>query len=280
MIDFQTRVKTHLSAYRLDTMGIAECGSWRDRPYEHILPIEQVSDNILPSIRDQFWEWIGPQRVKLHRDFAHLNSSQAFCFNFFYPFLRSESGLKGLLHALKIDGTAASGAEFEYIPDRGEGTSFDFLLRLTSGARVLFEVKYTESDFGSAKSDQKHHAKYSELYQPRCGNRYASAYEGANAFLKHYQILRNIWHLRDMEGDVVIFLVPRSNEAIGRKLHVIRECIHQCLRDRVRVVFVEDLLREVQVSEVFDRSIQLCMNEFAEKYLPASATGGQPRLSK
>ena len=46
-----------------------------------------------------------------------------------------------------------------------EGTCIDFSVPLQSGARVNFEIKYTESEFGSAKADQAHLEKFERTYQ-------------------------------------------------------------------------------------------------------------------
>ena len=143
---FQDRAKDHLGKYRSADLKIVECGLWRGMPYQHILPLDRLRENILPTVRDSFWKWVAQRRIKLHKDFAHLNSSQAFCFNLFFPLMQSENGLQSLLSALNIKGAAIRNVQFEYIPEPGEGTSFDFLLPLASGARILFEVKYTESD--------------------------------------------------------------------------------------------------------------------------------------
>src|ERR1017187_5138014 len=86
---FDLRVKSELSKYRTDSLGMSEQGTWRGRSYGHILPRESSRSNIIPSIREAFWNApVG--KVKLHTDFHHLNSSQGLCFNLFFPFLSSE----------------------------------------------------------------------------------------------------------------------------------------------------------------------------------------------
>lgn len=224
MLDlFDQRVKNELSKYRTSSLGISDQGTWRGRPYGHILPPYARRCNIIPSIREAFWN--SPMRnVKLHADFHHLNSSQGLCFNLFYPYLGSKGYLKMLLDALRVDGYPGDGAAFEYTPDPLEKTSIDFLLPLQSGARVLIEVKYAETSFGSAKKDREHLNKFSLIYRPHFDGRFMPEYEQADAFLDHYQILRNIWHLRGEEGDLAVFLLPRSNEALQRRVKIIRKC--------------------------------------------------------
>ena len=263
---FDLRVKSELSKYRTDSLGMSEQGTWRGRSYGHILPRESSRSNIIPSIREAFWNApVG--KVKLHTDFHHLNSSQGLCFNLFFPFLSSEDYLQILLNALGIEGNPGTGAEFEYAPDPLEHTSIDLLLPLESGARVLIEVKYTETSFGSAKRDREHLDKFALIYRPRFDGRFVPEYEQVDAFLKHYQILRNIWHIRDEEGDIVVFLLPRSNEALRRRVNVIEECTHHRFRKRVRIVYLEDLLETLEKRSVAHPRLCVTLAEFREKYL-------------
>jgi hypothetical protein len=205
--------------------------------------------------------------VKLHTDFHHLNSSQGLCFNLFFPFLNSEGYLQILLDALGVDGNPGSGAEFEYAPDPLEQTSIDFSLPLRSGARVLIEVKYTETSFGSAKKDAEHLDKFALTYRPRFDGRFLPEYEQIDFFLKHYQVLRNIWHIRDAEGDIVVFLLPRSNEALLRRVSVIEGCTQGRFRDRVRIVYLEDLLETLEKRSIEHPALCATLTEFREKYL-------------
>ena len=263
---FDRRVKRELTKYRITSLGISEQGTWRGKAYGHILPREFYRCQIIPSIRGSFWK--APMRnVKLHADFHHLNSSQGLCFNLFFPFLSSEIYLQILLDALGVDGTPGAGAAFEYTPDPLEKTSIDFLLPLQSGAKVLIEVKYTETSFGAAKKDGEHLDKFALTYRPRFDGRFMQEYEQIDAFLKHYQILRNIWHLRDREGDLVVFLLPRSNEALQRWVNVIKECTQERFRERVRLVYLEDLLGRLEKCAAAHSDLQATLIEFREKYL-------------
>jgi hypothetical protein len=208
--------------------------------------------------------------VKLHADFHHLNSSQGLCFNLFFPFLSSEAHLQLLLDALGVDGTPGTGAAFEHSPDPLEKTSIDFLLPLQSGAKVLIEVKYSETSFGAAKRNGEHLDKFALTYRPRFDGRFMPEYEQIDAFLKHYQILRNIWHIRDAEGDIVVFLLPRSNEALQRRVNIIKECAQERFRERVRLVYLEDLLERLEKRAVAHSGLHAPLVEFREKYLSSA----------
>jgi hypothetical protein len=86
---FVNIVKEHLSQYKNNVLHISVNGKYKDGEYGHILPKENKSLNILPS--SFYDEIIGEiDKVKLHQFFPHLNSSQALCFNLFYPLLLSK----------------------------------------------------------------------------------------------------------------------------------------------------------------------------------------------
>src|SRR5688572_18033974 len=82
---FGQSVQAHLSGYKRTVLGLAENGNWRGKSYAHILSYDLNELNILPSIRERFWSDLPGMKIKLHRDFHHLNSSQAVAFNLFYP---------------------------------------------------------------------------------------------------------------------------------------------------------------------------------------------------
>jgi hypothetical protein len=84
-VRFNERVRKHAADYKRTVLGVTEDGLWKGKPYPHILPYKLDRLNILPSIRDQFWTQFPDMEIQLHRDFHHLNSSQAVAFNLFYP---------------------------------------------------------------------------------------------------------------------------------------------------------------------------------------------------
>lgn len=156
MKDYNHHVKDHLAEYKTKRLKISENGIWikNKRKYPHILPKESERLNILEPYRDQFWEY-RKQRpdLKLHRDFHHLNSSQAMCFNLFFPLLIDKDLRPVLLKDILGCNTGLiSGFEFEKVIDPKENTNFDLFLRLKDKTRIFFEIKYSEPDFS-----KKHH---------------------------------------------------------------------------------------------------------------------------
>jgi len=178
-------------------------------------------------------------------------------------------GLRALLAELKVEGLPAEEGCFEYQPDLTEGTCIDFSLPLQSGARVNFEIKYTESEFGSAKADSEHKRKFNETYKPRLAGRFKEPFFCETWFLEHYQIARNIWHMNEGAGDIAVFLFPKANSYLRREEDTIRTCALEPFRSRIRIVYLEDLIlglkRELEPSDTEHRQQ---LKEFRQKYFP------------
>jgi hypothetical protein len=270
--DFQQRAKIWLSRYKREVLNVYEDGIWlrNRRAYSHILPIAERRLNVLSTIRDEFWKWFSGRGIRLHSDFHHLNSSQALCFNLFFPLImyNDAEGMSALLAALGLTGTPAGGGCFEFEPNASEGTSFDFMLPLSTGSRIYFEIKYTESAFGSAKADEEHLRKFESVYKPMVGKRFENSFCSPDGFLRHYQILRNLVYLNAGSDDLALFLIPKANRSLARSESVIRSCAVQPFRSQVRIVYLEELITKLQ-SELKRRGTRhdMSLEEFCLKYL-------------
>lgn len=271
---FQNKTKSHLAAYKRQVLGVAEDGIWRKnkQPYSHILPIAEQQLNILPSIREEFWSWFKGRGIKLHSDFHHLNSSQALCFNLFFPLLHDgEEALEMVMAALGIHEEPAEGAAFEFQPNTIEGTCFDFSIPTKSGSRVYFEIKYTESGFGKTQADAKHLDKFHSIYRPMLSGRFEESYCDVDRFLANYQIVRNIWHLKEDSGELVVFLYPGANRLLRQKEPVIRSCAVEPFRSRVHIAYLEKLIAALREDRRCTDREATAFAEFQEKYLPGES---------
>ena len=104
----------------------------------------------------------------MHRDFHHLNSSQALAFNLFFPYFGMPHGsAEPLLRGLGLEPRPVHAWAFEEVPEPQEGTNFDFFVAFGSGQRLLVEAKLTETEFGTREADDAHRRKLTELYRPR-----------------------------------------------------------------------------------------------------------------
>jgi len=173
-----------------------------------------------------------------------------------------------LVSALGIEGSPTAYACFEYQPDLTEGTCVDFSLSLQSGRRVNFEIKYTESEFGSAKLDEAHKKKFERVYRPRLRGRFEESFCCTTKFLEHYQIARSVWHLNEAAGDIAVFLFPKRNARLRQQESIIRSCALEPFRSRIRIVYLEDFVDQLRESlRPTDTQLQRNLEEFGTKYL-------------
>ncbi|MFM1655804.1 PGN_0703 family putative restriction endonuclease [Brevibacillus sp. B_LB10_24] len=161
------------------------------REYSHILPKELFRLNILDPYRDQFFNDPIAEEIKFHQFFHHVNSSQAVCINYYYPFI-TEGKLEWIAEIFGCQDRVSEWA-FEKVVDKAEQTNFDFYMKATGGKQLFFEVKYTEQEFGTAKNDESHQRKYHLIYSRRLKGKVKKC--SMEDFFRHYQILRNISYL-------------------------------------------------------------------------------------
>jgi len=254
MQSYSSLIKNHLAAYKRIELNIEANGTWRKNSYPHILPATEKAKNILQPYRESFWEWLKYQKIKLHTDFHHLNSSQAMAFNLFYPFMvEGREGYRLLGHILGLpDDDPIEISEFEKVfpKEKGtvwkEGTNFDFYIRSKSGAQVFFELKLTEQDFGTiTKPSDNVKAKWKELYVDRLRGKVTDNYLDMVEGFKHYQILRNISYVDTNSSNRIIFLCPKQNEMIMKQASKIREIAFTYLSEKVDIVYLEGLVNRI-----------------------------------
>jgi hypothetical protein len=204
---YAERMKRHLAEYKRQRIGVEADGEWsRGGSYAHILPSSLAKLNILEGIRREFWEYYEERKsvLPLHTDFHHLNSSQAFAFNLFFPWVGNAEPADPLLSALGITGRVWTDGQFEVMPDAAEQTTVDVLGELQDGGRIFIEVKLTESAFGSCDPKDSHRKKLKEWYAPRLVERAVVGSDADAEFFAQYQLYRNLCHLDVPRGDVEV----------------------------------------------------------------------------
>ncbi|HUQ75791.1 MAG TPA: hypothetical protein VM183_13785 [Burkholderiales bacterium] len=279
-MNYQERLRAHLVKYKFRVLGVLAGGAWKgprtgavsEQP--HILRAEHARLNILAPYRERFWlEFEGTgngdaQPLVLHRDFAHLNSSQAMCFNLFYPmvvdrgwaatFVQSALGLKDGVKSLA----------FEYVDDPEENTHFDFFAQMESGAKIYFETRLAELGLGTGELAEGHRDKLARLYAPRLAGLVDEKWLDPEAFFRRYQLMRNLCYL-DKPANLLYLVVPRANESLQQALRILPEITDGPLKDRVRVLYLEELLDRLKpLLRGREEGLKAHYREFREKYLP------------
>lgn len=267
-ITYQTRIKHHLAAYKRNRLGVAEDGLWRGngQPYGHILPKSLQKLNILEGIRAEFWDFWKGTGSRLHEDFHHLNSSQAMCFNLFFPLMLHSNNSSLLSRIFSLGSDPVVGTAFEKIPDRKEGTNFDFYAEGASGRRIFLEMKLSEADFGSAEPDARHLRKLQDIYAARLTGKVSDAALIPKTFFKNYQLLRNISFVDATRDDLLLLVFPRANTALARGARFVEEYLTSALSRNVRVLYIEDILARIRAA-LKAPSLQAHYGAFQEKYI-------------
>ena len=272
-ISFRDITCAHLAAYKVSVLNVSEDGLFhyrgRDIPMPHILPLAHRDLNIIASYRDKFWS-SDHSKVKLHRYFHHLNSSQALCINLFYPLI-AENALGIIMQYLGIASGNTMQAQFEAESDieiAARRTSFDFFAKPNESTDVFVEVKYTEDGFGRAENDYEHQAKFQKTYLPLVkGSRFLTEEcQDQKFFLEHYQILRNLIHIN--ESSYVVLLFPSANGVVAQEAAFAREkLLNDAGRPKLKIVFLEELVSFLE-ARVIGGSLEDYYRAFRTKYLP------------
>ncbi len=205
---FRDQACAHLSEYRRNDLGLAEEGVFyhRGEPHRkgHILQKVSERHNLLERYRDRFYA-SKHGATNLHRYFHHLNSSQGLCFNLFFPLIE-EKHLPFFIRSIGSDMSLPMDEQIEFesqLEVAARRTSFDFHVRGAEDREIFIEVKYTEDGFGGAKDDAEHQQKFRDTYAPLLRDEYLTPEcHDPKFFLKNYQILRNLVHIKS-DSEVV-----------------------------------------------------------------------------
>lgn len=273
MTQYTKELQSHLTSYKHSRLGVREAGIFLHRGVElrcgHILPKELKWLNILEPCRKEVHRYIGAHPdIRLHKFFHHLNSSQAFALNLFFPYFEGgHAASSALIRSLGTKGTASSWMP-EHLPDADEGTNVDISWQSEQGGWTHCEVKLSEAEFGKAKHDPRHLKKLKEIYgpvlQPYCP---ATMLEPA-IFFGYYQILRNVWLAARDPAASVVFLLPRHNEPLWKPLDEVVSSLEPSLRKRIHFAAMEDVLEKLTKDKSCPPRLSWYAELLSEKYVP------------
>jgi len=272
---FAKELQKHLAAYKSSRLGVKEAGIYLHKGKEvrhgHILPENLKWLNILEPFRSEIRDYLSAHReIRLHKYFHHLNSSQAFALNLFFPFF--ESGASDpVLRALGTKGSISKWLP-ELVPDAEEGTNVDISWQDTKGSWTYCEIKLTEQEFGKATGEDRHYSKLEHTYGPALRPYCSAELLQPDAFFAHYQILRNIWLAARDPRSSVVFLLPARNEALWEPLRKVRGSLKPPLASRVHLAKLEHVLHSLAIDKSVPPRLSWYSQFLREKYvLPESA---------
>ena len=272
---YADRLKRHLADYKVLRLGIADPGTFEHRgrqvQHDHILPLEQQDLNLLERARRFLSEYEKQRTLTRHQFFHHLNSSQAFAFNLFFPYFCCGSYCaRSLLRAFGQNSELA-GWEPEAVPDEAEGSNIDIRWCTSDGVTTFCEVKLSETGIGTTLNDSRHRCKLENIYAPVLAPYFNHAQLEPSVFFRSYQYYRNVWHMVRTPEARLVFLLPKQNIVLWRQLQDLLRVTSNEIAGRISMVAIEDVL----ASLIADRRAPDDLRQYAatlgEKYLIRSA---------
>jgi hypothetical protein len=254
-------IKEHLAEYKDKVLNISANGIWKknNKQYAHILPEILKEKNILNSdYHKMIIDEIANNNIKLHSDFHHLNSSQALCFNLFYPIFFENIFVTLFNKNRKSE--IVEEYKFEYIENNNENTNFDLFVK-TNEKRYYFEIKYTEKEFGKEKSDDRHIKKYNAIYKERL-NIFSNV--SMEIFFEYYQIFRNIIY----NNGYNVFVFPKNR--IDLENTIIGVIENHCTKEQqehIIILSIEEIVKEILVNNGDNEKLINHYNSFMKKYI-------------
>ena len=270
-MSYQDELCRHLAEFKRLELGISAPGVFRyrgrDVEHDHILPLAKALANLTEEAEPAASAFLAAHPRKRHRYFHHLNSSQAFAFNLFFPYFAGEpESASALLRALGQEGILA-GWEPEAIPTPEEETNIDVFWATTDGVQTFCEVKLSETDFGKAVDDARHRAKLIDTYSQILTSHLGPARLERLAFFNAYQFNRNVWHMVRTDGSRLIFLLPRSNTGLWRQLQRLLPGVLPGTRERISAVAIEDVIAALLADHQCPDRLREYASKLKQKYL-------------
>lgn len=268
-VTYQKRLEAHLAEYKVRRLGVEAHGTFahrgKARAYRHILPRELKWLNVPEAYRREIRNYVTKSQIRLHEGFHHLNSSQAFAFALFYPYL---SGRSSALERALGSGPIEKWA-FEFVPNKTEGTNVDVWWRSPDQIETFCEVKLSEGEFGPATNDSRHLHKLDTIYRPVLKGHVEDRLLEPPNFFKNYQVLRNLWLVarKCHEQDQLLFLLPKANKKPNGQLMDLLGQVRGSLRARVRIRHVEAVIGNL-AAQPTGGDLSWYASGLAEKYLP------------
>ncbi|MEH6585221.1 MAG: hypothetical protein V7720_01620 [Halioglobus sp.] len=268
MKDYTKQLLAHLQDYKNNSLGITGNGEWRGKQYGHILPQQMQFNNLLEPIREDFELYLkNHPDISLHKGFHHLNSSQAFAFNLFYPyFAAGGETARSLSSIMGVDKDVADWS-FETIPDPVEGTNVDVCWSAPDGTTTFCEVKLSESEFGTTKNDARHKQKLETIYRPRLSGMVKPEILEEETFFKHYQLLRNISLLHENTGDHLVLFFPKANLTLQPQLERVMNVVLPETESRISITYWEVCIEQLMQKSLKPELLEKCASLLQEKYL-------------
>lgn len=264
----EAEVKLHLTNYKINNLNINESGYWQNRKkYSHILPENKKIKNLISvSYKTEFQNLYQKYEKDLHDYFAHLSSSQALCFNLFYPLAitgRFDIIDKSISSEANSCFEHTESKSFEAVLNKKQKTNFDFFIE-DKNKKFFFELKYTEQGFGSVagvKENDAHDKKYKEYYKKQM-KKITKEEISEEDFFDNYQLWRNVCH---SDIGIVYFVILKCRKSLEKEINNVRNKCKDEYKSNIEIIYIEKLVQKCL--KIKDEKLHKHYQEFYEKYL-------------
>lgn len=248
------RLMTHLEKYMTDTLKISDPYTINGTVYHHILPDDKKIKNIIDDdYNKSLIANIKAGDIHLHKDFGHLNSSQAMCLNLFNPLIESN-----LFSFFEVEDKEE--AVFEKVIY--DSTNLDFFVKGKT-KEINVEVKYTE-DAGSGNPDQE---RIDNIYRANLDKLSAGKKTITDdLFSKKYQLFRNMI-LALTPNSYCYFVYPKFRKDLDDEINgVLKNYVNEDYHNRIKILHVDDIVDSILEGD-YDQKLKDYYKEFKKKYL-------------
>ena len=254
----QKRIKEHLAYYKLNVLEIYEKGIWKQngQHYDHILPAHLYLKNL---INKSYYEKLCEiaNKIKLHRDFHHLNSSQALTVNLFGPMQAVKDF--SILQNNGIEISNYIDSKFEY--EEPDGTAFDFYIK-NQMQNIYFEVKYTEKTIATESKSKNDESQWSQYYETPMTSILKNSTNVKRLFFSQYQLWRNIVRIYN-NNDIVVFVFPTVRNDLEAEVVSAIDKVKTEYADRIKIIHIDAICKSGENYDKFSNHYV----EFRKKYL-------------
>jgi hypothetical protein len=240
----------------------------------HVLRAEAYRTNILPGIRERFWQWFEALHppIPLSARFADLSVSQAVVFNLFFPFIEDGRVDPRLLEVLGVRGRDYT-ARFDVAvhhndsEDATHAAHIDFVMEASSGERVFVDVKLAEAHFGRCEPDAQDFDNLARRYAPELREHVDAKWLAPDAFFANRRVMRNLSCLAGDPRSGAVFIFPRANECLKAEEQTIKQIVSKSLAPRVAIYYLEYLVERALKATAADPRLHEHFLRFRAKYI-------------
>ena len=242
-MDYQARLQHHLFQYKEYHLGIRakQYGSSLDA-----LPANLKELNILSGCRRPFrhMSQVNPL-LHLQADFHHLTSSQALCFNLFFPFLQQPDLWRHLLSVIDSDVEDVRRTAFDFSFGPGSAETFDFCLSSSSGRHLYFDVKLAENWFGPSFQSGICVETLTACLRHDIVGLVSGSLLKSPEVAGLIVLLKKLAYVAGIGDSRLICIYPWANLKLQQSMKTLQDSLYDSVRHKLRIVYLEDLIKQL-----------------------------------